>query len=70
MPSMTGSDLAQQLLQIRPDLPIILCTGNSSIISEEKAISLGIKGFVQKPLVKKNLAILIRKVLDESKSTG
>jgi PAS domain S-box-containing protein len=64
MPDLTGSDLARQMLLIRPDLPIILCTGYSSIISEEEALSLGIKGFAFKPLTKKDLSTLIRKVLD------
>jgi two-component system, cell cycle sensor histidine kinase and response regulator CckA len=67
MPGMTGIDLARRMLQIRPDLPIILCTGFSSIISEEKAKSAGIKGFALKPLAKKDIAALIRKVLDAEK---
>ncbi len=64
MPVMTGSDLARRMLQIRRDLPIILCTGYSSIISEDKAKSFGIKGFALKPLVRKDIGALIRKVLD------
>lgn len=67
MPRMTGVDLARNMLQIRPDLPIILCTGYSSQISEEKAKSYGIKGFAMKPLARKDIATLIRKVLDEVK---
>jgi PAS domain S-box-containing protein len=67
MPGMTGSDLARRMLQIRPGLPIILCTGFSNMISEEKARIYGIKGFAMKPLAKKDLASLIRKVLDEEK---
>ncbi len=65
MPGMTGSDLARRMLQIRPGMPIILCTGYSSLISEDKAKSLGIKGFAMKPLAKKDIAAIIRKVLDE-----
>ncbi|RPH42829.1 MAG: PAS domain S-box protein, partial [Desulfobulbaceae bacterium] len=65
MPGMTGSKLAQRMLQVRSDLPIILCTGYSTLMSEEKAHSLGIKGFAMKPLTKKDIATLIRKVLDE-----
>lgn len=65
MPGMTGLDLARRMLQIRPDLPIILCTGYSSIISEEKAKTMGIKGFALKPIAMKDIAALIRKVLDE-----
>jgi len=64
MPGMTGSDLARCILQIRPFMPIILCTGYSSIITKEKAKSLGIKGFALKPLARKSIAVLIREVLD------
>ena len=67
MPGMTGSDLAQQMLRIRPDLPMILCTGYSSIITEEQVVEIGIKGYALKPLTKRTLATLIRKVLDERK---
>ncbi|MGB3210284.1 MAG: PAS domain S-box protein [Desulforhopalus sp.] len=67
MPGMTGSDLARRMLQIRPGLPIILCTGFSNMISEEKARIYGIKGFALKPLAKKDLASLIRKILDGEK---
>ncbi len=63
MPGMTGLDLGRRLLQIRPDLPIILCTGYSSLITEEKATMSGIKGFALKPLTKHVIATLIRKVL-------
>ncbi|MBV5318521.1 MAG: response regulator [Desulfobulbaceae bacterium] len=64
MPGMTGSDLARRMLQIQPDLPIILCTGYSSLMSKENARSLGIKGFAMKPLAKKDIAALIRTMLD------
>ncbi|MFT5728577.1 MAG: PAS domain S-box-containing protein [Desulforhopalus sp.] len=66
MPGMTGGDLSRRMLQIRPDIPIILCTGHSTIISEEKAKSMGIKEFAFKPLSKNDIAKLIRKVLDVS----
>ena len=65
MPRMTGFDLAQRMLQIRPDMPIILCTGYSGQVSEEQARCIGIKGFAMKPLAMKDIATLIRKVLDE-----
>jgi CheY-like chemotaxis protein len=68
MPGITGSDLAQQILKIRPGMPIILCTGFSNLISQEKARDLGIKGFAMKPLAKADLAALIRKVLDREGS--
>ena len=63
MPNMTGRDLALKMLQIRPELPIILCTGYSSLITEEEAKSAGIKGFAMKPLAKTEIATLIREVL-------
>jgi PAS domain S-box-containing protein len=66
MPEMTGADLARRMIQIRPDIPIILCTGFSSIISEKGAKSIGIKGFAHKPLTKEDLSKLIRKVLNEA----
>lgn len=65
MPGMTGIDLARRLLQLRPLLPVILCTGYSTQISEEKARSLGIRGFAMKPLAKQDIAGHIRRVLDE-----
>jgi len=69
MPGMTGVDMARIMLQIRPDIPIILCTGYSSIINEEQAYRYGIKGFAMKPLSKKDLASTLRKVLDQGKNT-
>jgi len=52
MPGMTGVDLARRILQIRTEMPIILCTGYSSQISEETAKDAGIKGFAFKYLTK------------------
>jgi CheY-like chemotaxis protein len=64
MPGMTGIDLALRMFQVRPHLPFILCTGFSASISEEKARAVGIKGFAIKPLANRDLAALIRKVLE------
>ncbi len=65
MPNMTGKDLAQEILQIRPGFPVILCTGFSEIITEEKAKQIGIKAFVMKPLAVGEVATTIRQVLDQ-----
>ena len=65
MPHMTGLDLAGKLLQIRADIPIILCTGFSQQVAEKKAKHLGVKAFIMKPLIMRALAATIRKVLDE-----
>lgn len=64
MPGMTGTELSSKVLEIRPDIPIILCTGYSSIISKEEAEGIGIKEFALKPLSKKNFTALIHKVLN------
>jgi PAS domain S-box-containing protein len=67
MPGMTGFDLSRKALQIRPTLPIILCTGYSNIVDEEAAKQAGIKGFIMKPLTKKALAELLAKVKNENR---
>jgi signal transduction histidine kinase/CheY-like chemotaxis protein len=64
MPNMRGDKLAQELLKIRPGIPIILCTGFSEHITEEKAKTMGIREFAMKPLVMKDLARAIRNALD------
>ena len=64
MPNMTGDKLSAELIKIRPDIPILLCTGFSETISEQKASSIGIKGFLLK-LVMKDFALKIREVLDK-----
>jgi PAS domain S-box-containing protein len=63
MPNMTGDKLATELIKIRSDIPIILCTGYSDSISAEIAEKIGIKALKFKPLVKQDLAISIRKAL-------
>lgn len=68
MPNMTGDKLAMELIRIRPDIPVILCTGYSKKISDETISEIGIKAFAYKPIVKADLAKTVRKVLDESKS--
>jgi CheY-like chemotaxis protein len=64
MPHMTGDQLAAELIAIRPDIPIILCTGYSERITEENALAAGIKGFTMKPVIMEELARLIRNVLE------
>ena len=64
MPYMEGTELAQKLLEIRPDIPVILNTGFSERVNKEKAEAMGIKEFVQKPVNLNNLLRATRKVLD------
>jgi two-component system cell cycle sensor histidine kinase/response regulator CckA len=65
MPNMTGMELAKKLLKLRSDVPIILCTGYSDQINEDKAKGNGIRAFVMKPVVLSEIASIIRKVLDK-----
>jgi CheY-like chemotaxis protein len=62
---MTGVMLAKELMRIRPDIPIILCTGYSEMITKDKARDMGMREFIMKPLVTRDLATTIRKVLDK-----
>ncbi len=64
MPQMTGTSLAVELMQIRPDIPIILCTGYSEFLSAKKAKEMGFRAFVKKPFLELGIAIIIREVLD------
>jgi PAS domain S-box-containing protein len=65
MPNMSGGKLSVELTKIRSDIPILICTGFSETMSEEKAASIGIKGFLLKPIVMRDLAQKIREVLDD-----
>jgi two-component system, cell cycle sensor histidine kinase and response regulator CckA len=64
MPGMRGDQLALKLLEIRPDIPIILCSGYSEHISAEKAGTMGIRAYVSKPLDVQGLALTVRDILD------
>ncbi|MFH2220477.1 MAG: ATP-binding protein, partial [Pseudomonadota bacterium] len=69
MPNMTGDKLAVELMKIRSDIPVILCTGYSKNISDDSVTAIGIKAFAYKPVVKTDLAKTVRKVLDEAKKS-
>jgi CheY-like chemotaxis protein len=63
MPGMTGIELSRKLLKIRTDIPIILCTGLTKTTISQEAKDAGISEFVMKPIIMKDLAVLIRDVL-------
>ncbi len=65
MPDLAGDALSLEIMAIRPDIPIILCTGFSPLIDEEKALGMGIRAFVTKPILRREIAEVIRRVLDE-----
>jgi PAS domain S-box-containing protein len=65
MPQMTGLNLASKIMEIRPGMPIILCTGFSEQANEQAASAMGICAFLLKPLVMRDMAGAVRKALDE-----
>ncbi|HFQ91156.1 MAG TPA: response regulator, partial [Desulfobulbus sp.] len=64
MPEMSGVELARRMMAIRPELPVILCTGYSEEMNREQVLALGIARFVQKPLVMEEMLQTVRSVLD------
>ena len=67
MPGLTGAKLTHELLALRPELPIIICTGYSSVLSQDQALELGIKRYLTKPLDFRELASAIREVMGEER---
>ena len=65
MPCMNGMTLSKEILKIRPDVPIILCTGHSEAVDEEKALKSGIKAFIMKPFSRLDMSDSINKVLGQ-----
>ena len=64
MPKLTGTMLAAELHQLRPETPIILCSGLISSIDLDKAAAIGIKAFMLKPILTKKISKTVRQVLD------
>jgi PAS domain S-box-containing protein len=69
MPQMSGLELAVEILLIRPEIPIIVCTGFSSVATPEKIKAVGIRRLLLKPLIMHDMARLVREVLDEPRQT-
>ena len=67
MPNMTGVELAEKILALRTDIPIVLCTGYSEQINETKAKSKGIRAFIMKPIALSEIAKTIRNLLDKKR---
>lgn len=70
MPQMNGLELAGRLFELNKELPIILCTGYNDLASREKAYAAGIAEYCEKPLLKKQLLHIVRKVLDTDRARG
>jgi len=67
MPHMTGLELVQELITIRPGIPVMLCTGYSDAITQQKATAIGICECFVKPLKTYKLAKTLRTVFDNKK---
>ena len=65
MPNMDGDELAREILDVRPEIPIILCTGYNSKLKEKEVLDIGIRAYFLKPIIRHVFAFSIRKVLDE-----
>ena len=65
MPKMTGLELTSEVKKIIPNLPIILCTGFNANVSEDKIKAAGIDELVLKPVARNDLAVVVRKALDD-----
>jgi PAS domain S-box-containing protein len=63
MPQMTGIKMAKQMIEIRTDIPVIVCTGFSDQINEDQALSAGVKALLLKPVVAREMSEAIRKAL-------
>ena len=68
MPRLTGDRLAREMLAVRPDIPVVICTGFSERINHKKAKSMGLAGFLMKPVIGSELARIVRQVLDDARS--
>ena len=68
MPNMTGKELAERMIQIRPDMPIILCTGYSQETIVEPGQERTVRKVLLKPLERRTLAETIRGVLEEGRT--
>ena len=64
MPGMSGDMLAKAMMSIRPEIPIIMCTGFSERMNKDRAFEMGIKGYLMKPIVRSELLQMIRNTLD------
>lgn len=69
MPEMSGLQMAEKMLKIEPELPIIICTGYCSGETEKKIHALGIRGLLMKPLTMEKMAKRVRQVLDDENGT-
>ena len=68
MPGMTGEQLVEKILEIKPNMPIILCSGFNAKMTEEHAKKIGVKNYLEKPLDKNQLSTTVRNTIDAFKN--
>ncbi len=64
MPKMSGMELVRKIRQIRPDMPVLLCTGYNEKLIHDKIHEAGIQALLIKPITGRDLAITLRQILD------
>jgi CheY-like chemotaxis protein len=64
MPHMTGVELADEMMAVRPDAPVIICSGYSEFVNEESAIEMGFRGFLEKPINSDKLFAMLDGIID------
>ena len=70
IPRMTGDRLTKEILTIRPEMPVIICTGYSERMSAKKAEGLGVRKYLEKPIGLRNMAEALREALDAGPSSA
>ncbi|MCX5874336.1 MAG: response regulator, partial [Deltaproteobacteria bacterium] len=70
MPDMTGAELAKELLTVRPDIPVIIFTGCGQTLTEDQIKDLGVRAMITKPISMKDIAVVIRKILEKILDEG
>jgi CheY-like chemotaxis protein len=65
MPGMTGKELTEEILTLRPQLPVVLCTGFSEFLDSRQAQEQGIRAFVQKPYTVAQIGKVIQQILEK-----
>lgn len=67
MPGLTGTEIATKMMSLKPDLPVILCTGFSELVNARQALAMGIRQLIMKPWDVSEMAASIRRVLEQDK---
>ncbi|MFA6499291.1 MAG: ATP-binding protein [Desulfurivibrionaceae bacterium] len=68
MPYLTGAELAQKILAIRPEMPIILCSGHSELMNKQKALAMGVCEYLSKPVLQHDFLSAVRRILKKDNS--